>query len=284
MLAGPCPTVCIDLLLSMCILQRILLVEVHLKSTKGKKETPQEVERLVALVGDTPAEAEHAVLGLGQVNRVVCPLLISHSSSFALTKEDATLAMVFALIAPFYRGVSADELQCRVPALCVNALKLPSAFSSAMNRMLLSYNILLSNAFSMTDAATMDQLGAKMKVFDALAPLNDKCVPADAFKVVLLMYLTLECMPHLFTEGSPQDCFGLLNNVWRGMEMQAPLLDAHKLDLPIKGNELRRMLGLEPKEIGSTLLEVRKMIVLNPSHTRESIIQQLQTQVRKRDI
>lgn len=272
MLTGARPDMCVDLLLSMRLLQQVLLVEVYMKQKPGKKQLTAEIERTAALV-DQVESADRALGQLSQLNHTVSVLFsdVDHPGVL-LPSEDKLVAVLFELLIPFFRGHPAAAVEERVYALCLNGLKLPTPQYTSVRRMIDCYNALLRHGVLLQELQA--PLGAPtiLKLFDALGHLNDRCVAPHAFKIVLLTYLAVECLPDVLAREAVAELCDVFDVVWPAVEGHPNLLEAYSLTLPVKGNELPTLAGVEAKEIGAVLLALRRQMVLNPGLSREAAV------------
>lgn len=127
----------------------------------------------------------------------------------------------------------------------------------------------------------------KAHILNALGFLNDKTVIPDAFKVVLLTYLLMECCPQLLqgsggsggtASGSSDAVMEWFAPLWAGLEEEPRLLEAFQMELLVNGTEVRSLPGVTPKQVGKILLYAREQMVLNPSITREALLRDIQSQ------
>lgn len=283
MMTSQAPQNATNLLLDMQIMQRVILVEVYYKQTPGKKASQAEVERTVYTVETVP-ESERALRQLRCLVESVVPMCIGANAAVSLRGDEEQLAvMLFVLSVIFYRGLTMEELERRFHALCVYGLKLPLVTFHATFHMIACYNALLRSELTTEEFVTPSQSPAslsdvtKMKLFDALLALHDMRVPKHAFFVVLTTYTIAEHLIATNRYDAASEMSSLTRVIWESVSHTANLVECMSLHLPLKGNELKSLLGIESKQIGSTLLRVRKRLVLQPTITREQLIEWLRT-------
>lgn len=272
MMCGGCPEKCVDILHSMRVLERTLLVEVYMKQLPGKKKLSAEVERTRCLMNHPAGVGGDAVETVTQLNSAVSPSFSRKQSMLRCDGEEKLTAMVFELVIPFFRGVTQTEAEERLYALCINGLKLSVSTFNGVRRMVGCYNALRHHMFRVEDLKLGMSECSTRTMFDALGDLHDHSVIPKAFRIVLLTYLLVEERRDLLAKRSADDAVSYFEPLWRSIESHPNLLDAYKLQLPIVGNELKTICGLEAKNIGTTLLEMRRYVVLHPNATREDLI------------
>ncbi|EPY34494.1 tRNA nucleotidyltransferase [Angomonas deanei] len=273
MLSGPRPGKCVQHLFEMGIMAKIILVEIYMKAAKKKAPKTPEIEKCVFLLEMDGSDVRGKVTCL---SNILAPLL--ETSFPGLHSDDRFLAFFFSLVVPFYRGLSADDLRDRLYALCLNGLKLPTSVFNATQRMICSYNQLLSSDLKFEHFAGGELSNeTKLIIFDALGVLHDASVPQDCIKLVLLVFFLFEERADVLSRQITDECSQLSSVVWGKLDACPSLLRAHDADLPIKGNQLKDIVNIQPKQIGPILLQMRKELMLNPSLSREDLVTWLQT-------
>lgn len=286
MLSSPKPEKCLDLLLRMNILQKVLLVEVQIPPSRRKHALTDAAAVPTAyshrrLADDANGAMPNRLEYLELVIHNVVPLFAEEEEIFIFSKEDQLVAILFTLTVSFYRGMTSDQLEESLVGLCLNGLKLSKTEFQCLRRMIEAFNKLDASRLSQKEFASVSSgvlsLETKGKVFDALIPLHDPKVLRDAFKVVLCMYAVLGWSNHPSHDASHQGFFsslplGQLSNVRRTAQCVwdplshsfSSLLDAFSYPLPLDGNHLLRHTDIPPKEIGAALMELRREIALKP--------------------
>lgn len=284
MVSSPNPEKCLEILFRMRILQKILLVEVHVPPSKKKGSLTEAAVSpamypLRTLVDETSVEFAHHEY-LAMVIRHVVPLFSDEEKCFVFRNDVQLVPILFTLTVIFYRGMTSEEVEKSLLAVCLNGLKLSRVEFQGVRRMVESFNKLYISQLTKNefppDASGPLSLTAKQKLFDAWSPLTDLSVPPDAFKVVLCMYAALgwEHTVH-FSEGSTEFSslpLGSLANVrctaqsmWNSLSSFLPsLLEAFSLPLPLDGKDVRQLIPIIPKEIGTVLMALRVERAMNP--------------------
>ncbi|KAH9601538.1 tRNA nucleotidyltransferase/poly(A) polymerase [Trypanosoma melophagium] len=273
MLSGPFPEKCVELLFNLGILQRVLLAELYVKSSK-KGHVTAEVERIeyLALTGITSKDNLECLCLL---NSTLAPLFSMSGSplKLSLSSSEKIIAMLFILCLPFYRGVFSDELADRLYALCLNGLKLPLAYYNTLKRMMDAYNRLLIQKLNIS--CILEQ-GIKMEVkntiFEGLCDLNDKKIFPSAFKIVLSAYILIEEKKDLLYSKNVEMTSDFISKIWNILEQESGLLDAVSRHLPLKGNELSTLVPLDPQYIGPALLALRRYMMFHPNASKDEMI------------
>ncbi|CCW67516.1 unnamed protein product [Phytomonas sp. Hart1] len=267
------PEKCVELLFDMRLLQKYLLAEVYMKQLPGKKKFSSEIERIEYL-SDKEINSQRALESVMELNTIVCPLFSKPSSPLFVEEKGRLIAMMFELIIPFFRSVPPPEVEKRLYALCINGLKLPLYTFHSIQAMINCYNVLRSYSLSITALHQADVTDpTKLIVFEALGHLNNSSVISKAFNIVLYTFLVLEENFNLLhSTGEPNKVMDFYISLWRRLEAQQGLLNAYQLQLPVKGSDLRNIKGIKPINIGALLIDIRKKVILNPSISREEII------------
>ncbi|RNF26304.1 putative tRNA nucleotidyltransferase [Trypanosoma conorhini] len=272
MLSGPSPERCVDLLLKMGLLQHVLLAELYMKRSQKGKFTA-EVERIEYLAPEDTA-TDGSLASLVALNRTLTPLYSRSDSPLLLSSpSDKLVAVLFLLCLPLYRGTPREQLAERLYALCVNGLKLPLTSYNALRRMIECHKTLLQHRLDMrgiTSAGVTD--AAKLALFEGLSDLNDKRMVSSAFKIVLSSYLLLEQRSELLGCSDVGAVAGIISDVWSALERESGLLDAMTRPLLLKGDELSKLIPLDPPQIGPALVVLRRYAMLHPQATRDDMI------------
>lgn len=284
MMSSPNPEKCLELLFQMRVLQKILLVEVHVPPSKKKANLTEvavspAVYPLRSLVDETSVELAHLEY-LDLIIRHVIPLFSDEEKCFVFSKDVQLVPILFTLTVIFFRGMTSEQVEKSLLAVCLNGLKLSRLEFQGVRRMVESYNKLYTSHLSKDefplDASDPLSLTTKRKLFDAWSPMSDPSVPPDAFKVVLCMYAELgwEHTVH-FSEGSTEFSSMPFENlakvrctaqsVWNSLSSFLPfLLEAFSLPLPLDGTDVRQLIPVIPKEIGTVLMALRVERAVNP--------------------
>ncbi|CCW64797.1 unnamed protein product [Phytomonas sp. EM1] len=273
MMTAPLPERCVEVLFEMRLLQKYLLAEVYMKQLPGKKKFSSEIERIEYLL-EKESDGQVSLAIVVELNTIVSPLFSNPSSLLFVEERERLMAMMFELIIPFYRGATPLDVEKRLYALCINGLKLPLHTFHCIQGMVNCYNVLRSHRLSITDLQQcVVQDSTKLIIFEALGHLNNASVISNAFNIVLYTFLILEeHMNLLHATGEPEGIMDFYIPLWRRIKAQQGLLDAYRLQLPVKGSDLRTIEGIKTSDIGALLMDIRKKVVLNSSITREEII------------
>lgn len=274
MLSVDHPEKCVSILHDMKVLQTVLLVEVYMKQIPGKKQCSAEVDRTARLV-DHDADGEGRLRQTMRLNQTAVPCVCGTEAILSTSPEQQVDVVLFLLLLPFFRKASTEEVSDRVYAVCINGLKLPVSSHHSIRRMMDAYNELLLQHLSPAELSTMDKVASstQMKLFDALGHLNDHHVIPEALKVVLLAYWLLEIRADILETADVAAAYGAISALWVSLLNHCPsLLGAHSMALPIKGNELKGLLGIPAKDIGKTLTLMRRRMVLCPTTSREEML------------
>lgn len=271
MMSSPAPEKCLTLLLSMNLLEKILLVEVHMEKSKKKSAASSQPLRVWRLAEDHNLAEKEATQYWSAVIQCVVPLIGINDDEGGISSvgaEAKVIPILFCLIILFYRGVPPVEVDERVMALCMNGLKLSLIQYQGIRRMIECYNRLGRAQLSYPDVFEDEEMSEETKIvfFEALSPLSDASVVTDALKVVMTMYSLLEWDYENFMSpaNSPEYVLNTCKEVWGRVTRCPRILDAHTMPLPIKGNDIRSALCIPPKEIGSALLALRMHMFLHP--------------------
>lgn len=294
MLTGARPDKCVGLLLSMQLLQQVLLVEVYMKAVGGNsKRLTAEIDRVVNLIDVGPAGAFGRLAAL---NTAVVPLLSPTARNAeeeepvlfpGLSEDDKLVAVLFVLLIPFFRDVTNPSvLDDRIHAVAVCGLKMRATVHTGLRRMIEAYQSLVKDKLQMSDLRVSPPekglTGGALVLFEALSHLTDKTIMPSALKVVLLTYTVLEpeVNPGLLEGGRPGDVARMFAPVWKCVEDTPNLLKVFEMEPIINGNDLRKIPGVKPKDIGSMLLYVRKSMLVAPTVTREEMMNCMENMVR----
>ncbi|KAL7698787.1 tRNA nucleotidyltransferase [Lotmaria passim] len=280
MMAAPHPERCVELLHRMQILQRVLLVRVVMKAQPGKRQLSNDVERMDALV-DLFADGAARLSMAMMLCDVGLPALAHAGVTAALRDDQRVEAALFCLLLPFLCGAG-EEVEEMVHNVCINGLKLPVASCDCVRRMIDAFNALRTQSFT-TAELMVSPLGPDTlkKLFDALYNLNDGHVFPNALQVVLLAYALLEksgraaaatTMGARDGSNSPTVVTNEFAALWKSVADHPTLLGAFQLKLPLNGRNLQKTYGIEPKNVGATLLKMRLKLVLTPTISSEDII------------
>jgi tRNA nucleotidyltransferase/poly(A) polymerase len=275
MMAAPNPERCVELLSRMQILQHILLVSVVMKVQPGKKRLSNDIERIDKLV-DLFADGEARLNAALMLSDVALPALTRLGVAAALREEQRVEAALFCLLVPFLRdaGEQVEEVARNV---CINGLKLPVASCDCVRRMIDAYKALQAESFAMAELSTSPLSPATLKkLFDAVYSLHGGHVFPNALQLVLLVYALLEGSDAAVVNGgckasSSQNVVDSFEPAWKSVADHPTLLSAFQLKLPINGKELQKKYGIEPKNIGTTLLKLRLKLVLSPSMSSQDV-------------
>ncbi|ESS65817.1 tRNA nucleotidyltransferase [Trypanosoma cruzi Dm28c] len=272
MLSGPSPEKCVEILLELGILQQVLLIEFYMKNGKKGKNTG-EVERMDYLFSgiDTNDDTLKCIVAL---NRTLTPLFSKTDSPLLLSSpSDKLVAVLFMLCLPFYRSSPREQLTERLYALCLNGLKLPLASYNVLRRMVECYKTLTRHRLDLcgiTDLGVTD--AAKLAVFEGLGELNEKKMIPSALKIVLSSYLLLEQRRELLESAEVNAVASTISEMWSVLEREPGLLDSMTRSLPLKGDELSKLIPLDLPQIGPALLALRKYAMFHPQASREDMI------------
>ncbi|ORC85367.1 tRNA nucleotidyltransferase [Trypanosoma theileri] len=273
MLSGPFPEKCVELLFKLGILQHVLLAELYVKSSK-KGHATAEVERIDYLaLNNTMCKENLECLYL--LNHTLGPLLSESGSplELSLSSSDKMIGMLFILCLPFYRGVPRDELADRLYALCLNGLKLPLASYNTLKRMIDSYNTLLIQKLDIScileKGVTMEMKNA---IFEGLCDLNDKKIIPLAFKIVLSAYILIEEKKDFLDGKNVEMVADFIRKIWNLLEQETGLLNAFSRQLPVRGDELSKLVPLDPQSIGPALLALRRYLMFHPSASKDEMV------------
>ncbi|KEG14311.1 tRNA nucleotidyltransferase [Trypanosoma grayi] len=277
MLSGPRPEKSVELLFKLGLLQHVLLVELYLKSSK-KGHLTAEVERMEYLA--TSEAARGSLKSVLLLNRTLAPLFSQHDSPLVLPSPvEKMVAILFLLCLPFYRGMPRDQLADRLYALCLNGLKLPLSSYNILRRMLDCYNTLLQQQLNV---GIISEQGlttkTKLAIFEGLGDLNDKKMISSAFKIVFSAYVLFEHRSDILTSNDVEKAAGLIGEMWPILEQEPGLIDAMSRQLPLKGDELAKLVPLGPPQIGPALLALRRYMMLHPQASRDDMILWLREQ------
>ncbi|KPA75625.1 putative tRNA nucleotidyltransferase [Leptomonas pyrrhocoris] len=271
MMAAAHPERCIELLHSMQILQHVLLVSVVMKAQPGKKQLSSDVERMDKLVdvfADGAARLNAAML----LSTVGLPTLVHLGVTASLREDQRVEAALFCLLVPFLCDAG-GEMEETVRNVCINGLKLPVASCDCVRRMIDAYNTLCTQSFTTVELSASPLAPETLKkLFDALYLLNDGHVFPDALQVVLLACSLLEGSKAVAGgSDTPAQVARELAGLWKNVVDHPTLLSAFQLKLPINGKELQKTYGIEPKNIGATLLKMRLKLVLTPNLSSQDV-------------
>ncbi|KAG8346976.1 Poly A polymerase head domain [Trypanosoma vivax] len=273
MLSGPLSEKCVEVLYQLCILQRVLLVELHIKVSK-KGQPSAEVDRKEFLLPDGVENDSNIELML-MLNRTVAPLLSRDGTFMQLqpNSSEKIVATMFLISLPFYRASPRSEIAHRLYALCVNGLKLPLALYNIVRRMVECYITLAQEKLDVhTITKDMVPPAAKLALFNALNDINDKNIGQFAFKLVFTAFVLIEHRRDLLVSGDVEGCMSVVSELLSVLEREPGLLDAASRPLPLKGNELASMVPLKPQQIGPALTALRRHAMLHPEATREDML------------
>lgn len=286
MVNSPKPEKCLELLLQMEILQKVVLAEVHIPPSLKKKGPANlamapivyPLRRVVDTENGTPT---HHREYLEMIIHHVVPLLGEEGGILFFPGISRMAPILFTLIIFFYRGATTEFVEKSLIALCLNGLKLSKMECQGVRRMVESFNILWTSGLSLEEFSPAASGGlsreTKDKLLRALFPLHDPSVIPEAFKLVLSMYAVLgwnRASQEAFLGGEDFSSLPLghlsqvrqtAKSIWEPLSsLYSPLLVAFQRRLPLDGNDLRLMMCIPPKEIGTALMELRREIALNP--------------------
>lgn len=266
MARSPHPQNCLDHLLSMQLLSKILLVEVFIPPSKKKQSQPCHPVRVTRLLEGSISEIV-VIKYWKAVIKCVVPLFGKQYSVFSIPEDARVVPLIFVLTILFYREAEAENLEDRLCSLCINGLKLSNSQCQGVRRMVEAYRSLLNSHLMLSELqGKAIEVETKEKIFDALSFLNDLSVVPDSFKVVLLMFCLVEWhqeqfLANVFTPESVQEFIEVL---WKPLQQSPSLLFAFSATLPLKGNDVRECVNISTREIGSALMELRRQLAFYP--------------------
>ncbi|CBH14411.1 tRNA nucleotidyltransferase, putative [Trypanosoma brucei gambiense DAL972] len=273
MLSGPFAEKCIETLHELNLLREVILVELYLKSSK-KGCITAEVERTehLAYNGEAGSTGLECLLSL---NRTLAPLFSRSGSKVQLSPDspDKLIAMIFISCLGFYRGVSQSQIEDRLYALCVNGLKLPVSSYNTVRRMIECYNTLKREGLNVCEISDGEvTTAAKLAIFKGLNDLNDKKTIPSAFNIVFAAFILVEHRCDLLAGGDVEGSGCVVDRLLLALEQVPGLLDAFSRPLPLRGNELAKLVPLEPPQIGPALLALRQYLMLHPQASKDNMI------------
>lgn len=299
MMGGSSPGTCWTYLQEMR-LDRVLMQELYLAKAKSKTASGI-VERVGSLLPCDEQQQESIHAQWDASAATVMPLLASPSSAvYQAAKDDRAMMAMFLLALPAMQTSTSEERAERLAAWSTNGLKLPVALSTGIRKMLDAVEALwrqpeavellirTSAPFTADEAAPGATTAAcvwigslRDTLFDALLFLSDRAVPRTALPVVIAatlvsselsrnMLLATVTLPSALSSDS------LDKRVARAMAAlesdPGQVLLSTQCALPIRGDEIPKLLEVPSKETGRFLLMARRYCLHNKHATREDVV------------